>query len=219
MKKGGLLLFLMLTWLIESVAQVYVDGYYRKDGTYVQPHYRSNPDGNPYNNWSFPGNTNPYTGKVATGNPDTYLDNYYNRDRKTSNSNIATYEYPNSSNSLEEYYNSLLRNQNYKNVSEEITDEILRAYRYAPRDIDSRSVYREFIETSNAIKYHSRYNYHDKLKLEIALNNLGYYVGNVDGNFDETTIKGIKDFQRRNGLNPDGKLGSASVLKLGYRLK
>lgn len=28
----------------------YVEGYYRKDGTYVRPHIRSNPDGNPYNN-------------------------------------------------------------------------------------------------------------------------------------------------------------------------
>jgi hypothetical protein len=58
-------------------AAVAVKGYFRKDGTYVSPHYRSNPDGNPYNNWSYPGNTNPYTGKTATGNPDTYLNNYY----------------------------------------------------------------------------------------------------------------------------------------------
>lgn len=27
-----------------------VDGYYRSDGTYVSPHIRSNPDGNPNNN-------------------------------------------------------------------------------------------------------------------------------------------------------------------------
>ncbi len=59
-----------------AFAVVHVRGYFRKDGTYVQPHYRSDPDGNPYNNWSFPGNTNPYTGKVAPGNPDTYLKNY-----------------------------------------------------------------------------------------------------------------------------------------------
>ncbi len=66
--------FLGLTF--DADAAVRVRGYYRKDGTYVQPHYRSNPDGNPYNNWSFPGNINPYTGKVAPGNPDTYLKNY-----------------------------------------------------------------------------------------------------------------------------------------------
>jgi hypothetical protein len=64
---------------IASARDVHVRGYFRKDGTYVQPHYRSAPDGNPYNNFSFPGNVNPYTGKVAPGNPDTYLQRYYNR--------------------------------------------------------------------------------------------------------------------------------------------
>jgi hypothetical protein len=61
-----------------SKGSVHVRGYFRKDGTYVQPHYRSAPDGNPYNNWSYPGNINPFTGKVATGDPATYLYNYYN---------------------------------------------------------------------------------------------------------------------------------------------
>ena len=77
-----LILSVLLFFCFQTFGQVYVKGYYRKDGTYVKPHYRSNPDGNPYNNWSFPGNTNPYTGKTATGNPSTYLDNYYNRNSK-----------------------------------------------------------------------------------------------------------------------------------------
>ena len=34
-----------------QMAQVYVDGYYRRDGTYVRPHVRSNPDGNCWNNY------------------------------------------------------------------------------------------------------------------------------------------------------------------------
>lgn len=58
-------------------AAVSVSGYYKKNGTYVQPHMRSNPDGNPYNNYSYPGNLNPYTGKIAPGNASTYLNNYY----------------------------------------------------------------------------------------------------------------------------------------------
>jgi hypothetical protein len=37
-----------------ALAQVHVDGYYR-GGTYVQPHYRTAPDGNPYNNYGYPG--------------------------------------------------------------------------------------------------------------------------------------------------------------------
>ena len=65
--------------LLQVGGDVYVKGYYRRNGTYVRPHYRSAPDGNPYNNYSFPENTNPYTGKVAPGNPNTYLENYYNR--------------------------------------------------------------------------------------------------------------------------------------------
>jgi hypothetical protein len=66
-------------WPIANAAlaqDVYVNGHYRKDGTYVQPHQRSRPDGNPHNNYSFPGNVNPNTGKVAPGKTDTYLRNY-----------------------------------------------------------------------------------------------------------------------------------------------
>lgn len=47
-------------------ADVYVRGYSRGNGTYVQPHYRSNPDGIRSNNWSTRGNVNPYTGKIGT---------------------------------------------------------------------------------------------------------------------------------------------------------
>lgn len=84
-----LLILLILAIGTQTFAQVKVRGYYRKDGTYVKPHYRSKPDGNPYNNWSYPGNTNPYTGKTATGNPETYLRNYY--DRSSSSSGSSTY--------------------------------------------------------------------------------------------------------------------------------
>lgn len=33
-------------------ALVRVDGYFKGNGTYVAPHYRTNPDGNPFNNFS-----------------------------------------------------------------------------------------------------------------------------------------------------------------------
>ena len=74
-----LTLAILLGWVMTAGAQVWVNPYTRKDGTQVQGHYRSSPDGNPYNNYSFPGNTNPYTGKTATGNPNTYLERYQNR--------------------------------------------------------------------------------------------------------------------------------------------
>jgi hypothetical protein len=56
--------------------RVRVKGHLKKDGTYVSPHFKTAPDRTPYNNYSFPGNYNPYTGKVAPGNQDTYLNNY-----------------------------------------------------------------------------------------------------------------------------------------------
>lgn len=45
---------------------IHVDGYVKRNGTYVQPHYRTAPDGVKTNNWSYSGNINPYTGKVGT---------------------------------------------------------------------------------------------------------------------------------------------------------
>lgn len=73
-------LVMLISFLTISLAEAgWVRGYYRSDGTYVRPHYRTNPDGNPYNNYSFPGNYNPNTGKITPGNPDTYSNRHYNR--------------------------------------------------------------------------------------------------------------------------------------------
>lgn len=68
-------------------ADVSVNGYYRKDGTYVRPHMRSNPDSSFRNNWSTVGNVNPYTGKKGTKTTPTYD---YNSIRNSSNTNYAS---------------------------------------------------------------------------------------------------------------------------------
>jgi hypothetical protein len=52
-----------------ATAQVPVQGYVRRDGTYVPPHYRSSPNGSPLDNWSTRGNVNPYTGQYGTHQP------------------------------------------------------------------------------------------------------------------------------------------------------
>jgi hypothetical protein len=52
-----------------ALAGDYVNGYTRKDGTYVAPHFRSSPDSNRYNNYSSQGMVNPYTGRSGTVNP------------------------------------------------------------------------------------------------------------------------------------------------------
>ncbi|AYA37835.1 SH3 domain-containing protein [Hymenobacter oligotrophus] len=60
-----------------SFAQVYVKGYTRRDGTYVQPHYRTSPNHTVTDNYSYPGNYNPNTGLVTGGrrrtSPPTYV--------------------------------------------------------------------------------------------------------------------------------------------------
>jgi hypothetical protein len=53
-----------------ALADTSVKGYYKKDGTYVQPHKRSDPNSSKTDNWSTKGNTNPYTGKEGTKDPD-----------------------------------------------------------------------------------------------------------------------------------------------------
>lgn len=60
---------LLMVFSLSGFAAVSVRGYTRQDGTHVQPYHRSNPDGNPNNNWSTKGNTNPYTGKEGSHEP------------------------------------------------------------------------------------------------------------------------------------------------------
>ncbi len=62
-------------------AQTHVQGHWRKDGTYVQPHVRSNPNGTRLDNWSTRPNINPYTGRQGTRNP--YPNPYQSRPIQT----------------------------------------------------------------------------------------------------------------------------------------
>jgi hypothetical protein len=83
MKKliAGLVLGLSLLSPFTSFAAVYVNGYTKSNGTYVQGYYRSDPNGTVTDNYSYIGNVNPYTGSVGT--------NYY--------TNSPSSEYYNSS--------------------------------------------------------------------------------------------------------------------------
>jgi len=76
MKRFSLLMILALLVLLPAFAQAQyygrdaqVNPYLRRDGTYIQPHHRTIPDGNPFNNYSTRGNVNPYTGQMGTVNP------------------------------------------------------------------------------------------------------------------------------------------------------
>lgn len=81
--KSLILSIALFVFFIDSVAyaDVSVKGYTRRDGTYVRPHMRSNPDRSFSNNWSTLGNVNPYTGRLGTKTTPAY----------TPNTNVYTY--------------------------------------------------------------------------------------------------------------------------------
>ena len=67
------IIFFIALVLLSSItlAQVSVKGHFRKNGTYVAPHYRSSPNSTIMDNYSTKGNINPYTGKPGTVNPNS----------------------------------------------------------------------------------------------------------------------------------------------------
>jgi hypothetical protein len=85
MKKLFILLVVLLS--IYNYSQVSVRGYYRKNGTYVQPHVRTAPNSTVTDNYSYRGNYNPNTEYNTTSSnhsPSTTY-NYYNNSSSTPN--------------------------------------------------------------------------------------------------------------------------------------
>ncbi|MEM5789179.1 MAG: hypothetical protein AAGU11_17835 [Syntrophobacteraceae bacterium] len=76
MKKTAIALAFIFTLslTVTAFAQVWVDPYVKKDGTYVQGHMRSSPNNTSLDNYSTKGNVNPYTGESGTKDP--YSNNY-----------------------------------------------------------------------------------------------------------------------------------------------
>jgi hypothetical protein len=76
----GLAIFLGGLFAPALADDVSVRGYFRRDGTYVQPHMRSAPDSSFNNNWSTYPNINPYTGQQGTRQPKLFDYNQGSRD-------------------------------------------------------------------------------------------------------------------------------------------
>lgn len=74
--KRLLLFFLLFTSSVLTFAQVHVRGYYRKNGTYVRPHERTRPNHTITDNYSYPGNYNPNTGRVTGSSHRTTSSSY-----------------------------------------------------------------------------------------------------------------------------------------------
>lgn len=68
MKKIIVFMFLLMMGS-SALADQYVNGYYRQNGTYVQGHYRTTPNNTRLDNYSTRGNYNPYTGQKGYQNP------------------------------------------------------------------------------------------------------------------------------------------------------
>lgn len=67
-----ILCLLLIVIPLISHADEYVQGYVRKDGTYVQGYNRSDSNDSVRDNYSYKGNTNPYSGEEGK--------NYYRND-------------------------------------------------------------------------------------------------------------------------------------------
>lgn len=121
MKRTLLLLLLLLGFIFQGFTQVNskhvrVNGYTRKDGTYVAPHYRTAPNSTNRDNFSTRGNTNPYTGRAG----------YIPRDNKplykssttNSSSSKKAYYYPQPTKSVKKSEAPTFKNYNtsYKTV-------------------------------------------------------------------------------------------------------
>ena len=57
-------------------SDVLVGGYFRRDGSFIQPHYRTSANESLFDNYSTKGNINPYTGKAGWIDPYSRLSVY-----------------------------------------------------------------------------------------------------------------------------------------------
>lgn len=96
-----------------TIAQTWVDGYYRNDGTYVQGHFRSNSNNTTLDNYSTKGNINPFTGEKGYKDPYSTSNNslYFNNNSYDYNSNKKDYYWNNKSSwnndvKVNSYYNN-----------------------------------------------------------------------------------------------------------------
>ena len=67
----SLLLAILISFSFQSSFAGYVNGYYKSNGTYVNGYHRSDRNNTVKDNYSYYGNTNPYTG---SGGRNKYYD-------------------------------------------------------------------------------------------------------------------------------------------------
>jgi hypothetical protein len=83
MRQAILAAFILAAMPYQATADNQTRGYVRSDGTYVAPHYKSEPNQYRNDNYSAQGNRNPYTGQQGSQRheyttPPAYNKNYGN---------------------------------------------------------------------------------------------------------------------------------------------
>ena len=87
-----LLFCLGLIFAQTNTKHIRISGYYKKNGTYVQPYFRTAPNSTNRDNYSTKGNVNPYTGKSGWIEPDSkYNTLYYNTYSYSHQKTISNY--------------------------------------------------------------------------------------------------------------------------------
>jgi hypothetical protein len=94
MKK--IILASLLIFAVTAQAQTYIPGYTKRDGTYVEGHYRSAPNQNRYDNYGAQNSLyggNPYTGKKGSQRDEFSAQPEYNQPRQRQNCQRDAYGY------------------------------------------------------------------------------------------------------------------------------
>jgi len=141
MKKLFTLFVILLS--IYNYSQVTVNGYYRKNGTYVQPHVRTAPNSTVTDNYSYKGNYNPNTQYNTTSSRhSTSTYNYYNNSPSTSTYN-------------KEWVNSYYRADGtyvsgyYRKKKETTTSSSTSNFGYSSNSNNYKSSTKKYVNTTN----------------------------------------------------------------------
>ena len=192
------LILVIITVPLAAQGQVWVDGYYRDDGTYVEGHQRTSPDGSPYNNYSFPGNYNPNTGEITSGNVSSYLENYYDNSESSGLGPVWVDGYVRDDGTyVEGHWRTAPDGDPTNNYS-------------YPGNYNPNSGQ---VTGSSSIRNKSSVSI-----LQNALEILGHDPGTLDGIWGPNTKSAIRSFQRSQDLSVDGIPGPETISEIEEEL-
>lgn len=81
------------------------------------------------------------------------------------------------------------------------------AERLASEQAQALEASRERVKTNISVKPRSLKGKENIRDIQTCLKNAGFYSGNIDGVSGKQTRRAIREFQKANGLNPDGIVG------------